>query len=197
MTAFITRCLRNASLLLGLWLVLVPAVMADNIAASRAEAELVDGQLALNTRFQTRLPAALSDALAQGVPLTFRLDFELTRPRAQAYRLDLANWFEPHASLTFKLAYQSLTGRYRVTIGTLPRFYPTLAEALSAIGTIRGWRVLEAGALAGVNAGDVRARARLELDISELPKPFQFNALGSNDWALSSGWVALAVKEAG
>ncbi|RXZ44578.1 DUF4390 domain-containing protein [Crenobacter cavernae] len=196
MTAFTTRCLRNVSLALGLWFAIALTAFADNITAGRAEAEIVDGQLSLNTRFQTRLPVTLADALSQGVPLTFRLDFELTRPRTEAYRLDVSNWFEPHASLTFKLSYQSLTNRYRVTIGTLPRFYSSLAEALSAIGSIRGWRVLEPGTLSGVEAGDVKARARLELDITELPKPFQFNAFGSSDWALSSGWVGVGVKEA-
>jgi hypothetical protein len=194
MTASITRYLRNASLILGLWCATALCAFADTLHASRAEAELADGQLAVSTRFQVKLPQPLSDALEQGVTLAFRLDVELTRPRVLAYRLSLAQWFEPHASLTFKLSYQALTGRYRVTIGTLPRYYPSLPEALAAVGSIRGWRVLEPGALNGLSAHEVEARARLALDIGELPKPFQLNALGSPEWGLSSDWVSLGMK---
>lgn len=194
MTASITRYFRNASLILGLWCATAFCAFADSLHASRAEAELVDGQLAISTRFQVKLPQPLSDALEQGVTLAFRLDVELTRPRTLAYRLSLYQWFEPHASLTFKLSYQALTGRYRVTIGTLPRYYPNLDEALAAVGSIRGWRVLEPGTLGNLSSHDVEARTRLVLDIGELPKPFQLNAFGSPEWGLSSDWINLGVK---
>jgi hypothetical protein len=196
MTAFITRYLRNASRILGLWCATALCAFADpSLQSSRAEGELAgDGQLAVSTRFQVKLPAALTDALEQGVTLSFRLDVELTRPRMLAYRLSLSQWFEPHASLSFKLSYQALTNRYRVTIGSLSRYYPTLSEALSAIGSISGWRVLDPGTLSNLSPHDVEARARLALDIGELPKPFQLNAFGSPDWELASGWVRLGMK---
>jgi hypothetical protein len=195
MTASITRYLRNVSLILGLWCATALCALADTIPNSRAEAELAgDGQLAVSTRFQVKLPPALADALEQGVTLSFRLDVELTRPRLIAYKLSLSQWFEPHASLVFKLSYQALTNRYRVTIGSLSRYYSSLSEALSAVGSISGWRVLDPGVLSNVSPHDVEARARLSLDIGELPKPFQINAFGSSDWGLASGWVYLNMK---
>lgn len=195
MTASITRLLRNVSLILGLWCATALCALADTIPNSRAEAELAgDGQLAVSTRFQVKLPPALADALEQGVTLSFRLDVELTRPRLIAYKLSLSQWFEPHASLVFKLAYQALTNRYRVTIGSLSRYYSSLPEALATVGSISGWRVLDPGVLNNVAAHDVEARARLTLDIGELPKPFQLNAFGSADWGLGSGWVTLNMK---
>lgn len=197
MTAFITRCLKNLSLLVGLIMVCaVSTARADSVVARRAEAELVDGQLAISTRFNVKLPSGLSEAVTQGVPLTFRLEFELTRPRMTAYYLDLSQWFSPHASLTYKLSYQSLTNRYRVSIGSFSNYYPTLAEAVRAIGAIHNWRVLDPGALSGSSADQVSGHVRLVLDISELPKPFQLNALGSSDWTLSSNWVSLEMKGA-
>lgn len=197
MTASITRCLRSASLLI--WLIACAALpaWADSISATRSEAELLDGQLAVSTRFDIKLTPGLSDALTQGVALPFRLEFELTRPRSTAYLLNVREWFEPHAELHFKIAYQSLTSRYRVSIGSLSRYYATQAEALSALGAIHGWRVLEAGTLSGVPADKVKGRVRLMLDIGQLPKPFQLNALGSADWSLGSGWIDLNVKEGG
>ncbi|EEG08015.1 DUF4390 domain-containing protein [Pseudogulbenkiania sp. NH8B] len=197
MTASITRCLRSASLLIWLIACAVLPAWADSISATRSEAELLDGQLAVSTRFDIKLTPGLSDALTQGVALPFRLEFELTRPRSTAYLLNVREWFEPHAELHFKIAYQSLTSRYRVSIGSLSRYYATQAEALSALGAIHGWRVLEAGTLSGVPADKVKGRVRLMLDIGQLPKPFQLNALGSADWSLGSGWIDLNVKEGG
>jgi hypothetical protein len=170
---------------------------ADNVNALRAEAELVDGQLAISTRFGIKLPSGLSQALTQGVPLTFRLEFELTRPRFTAYYLDVSQWFAPHASMVFKLSYQPLTDRYRVAIGSFANYYPNLNDAMRAIGAIQSWRVLNPGTLSGDTPDQVAGRVRLVLDISELPKPFQLNALGSSDWTLASNWIVLDMKGRG
>lgn len=195
MTAFITRCLRNVSLLLWLLACAVQPAWADSVTARRADAELVDGQLAISTRFGIRLPSGLSDALTQGVPLTFRLEFELTRPRLTAYYLNVSQWFSPHSSITFKLSYQPLTNRYRVAIGSFSNYYPSLNDAVRAVGAIQSWRVLDPGTLSGDAPDQVAGRVRLVLDISELPKPFQLNALGSSDWTLASGWTSLDVQK--
>ena len=198
MTASITRCLRNISLVLGLLCCLIPAAQADAIAPRRAEAEVMpDGTLSVSTRFLTRLTPSLSEALQQGVALGFRLEFQLIKPRTTAYYLSLREWFDPHAQLSFKLSYQSLTGRYRVSIGSLSNYYPSLREALAAIGAIQGWRVLNPGTLDPRKPGEVAGQVRLLLDIGDLPKPFQMNALGSDDWSLDSDWVKLDVKEGG
>lgn len=194
MTASTTRCLRNLSLLLWLLVCAVYPAWADAITAKRAEAELVDGQLSVSTRYSIRMPSGLTEALTQGVPLTFRLEFELSRPKLTAYYLDVSQWFSPHASISFKLSYQSLTNRYRVSIGSFSSYYPSLAEALRSVGGIQGWRVLGAGRLSGNSPDQVAGRVRLALDISELPKPYQLNALGSSDWTLASNWASLDVK---
>lgn len=194
MTAFITRCLRNVSLLACLLACLAHPAWADTVSARRAEAELVDGQLAISTRFNIKLPNGLGEALTQGVPLTFRLEFELTRPRTTAYYLNLSQWFAPHASITFKLSYQPLTDRYRVAIGSFANYYPNLNDAMRAIGAIQSWRVLSPGTLSGDTLEQVAGRVRLILDVGELPKPFQLNALGSSDWTLGSNWTALDMK---
>ncbi|WP_293759889.1 DUF4390 domain-containing protein [uncultured Aquitalea sp.] len=190
--------MRNISLCIWLLACTVMTAQAEGIVARRAEAELTpDGQLSVSSRFQTRLPNSLSDALQQGVTLTFRLEFQLTKPRSTAYYLDLKEWFDPHASLAYKLSYQPLTSRYRVTIGSFSNYYGSLNEAMGVVGAIQDWRVLDNGALDPKSPGKVAGRIRLVLDIGELPKPFQLNALGSSDWSLSSNWTSLNVKEGG
>ena len=170
----------------------LPAQAAEDIVARRLSARIEDGTLALSTRYQTTLPAPLQDALQQGVPLTFQLTFELTRPRTTAWWQQLTNLFEPTATLSFKLVYYRLTNRYRVAIGGLASNYGSLNEALSAVGSIAGWRVLDVSGLDSDRQHELRGRVRLELDISQLPRPFQLNALGSRDWKLESDWITVA-----
>ena len=34
----------------------------------------------------------------------------------------------------------------------------------------------------------------MRLDVAQLPKPFQVNALNNNDWRLSSDWIEFNYK---
>lgn len=197
MTASTTPCwLKRFSLALGIFIVCLlsalPAQAAEGIVVRRLAANIEDGALEISTRYQTTLPPPLQDALQQGVPLTFQLTFELTRPRTSAWWLQVKTLFEPTATLSFKLVYYRLTNRYRVAIGGLATNYGSLNEALSAVGSIAGWRVMDLSSWSRDNQRDLRGRVRLALDIGQLPRPFQLNALGSRDWALESEWVTVA-----
>jgi len=196
MTASTTPCWSkrlSAALILLLCLLAMPmAQAAEDIVARRVSARVEDGVMAVSTRFQTTLPPSLQDALQQGVPLSFQLTFELTKPRGTAWWHQLKNLFEPTAKLDFKLVYYRLTNRYRVVIGGLASNYGSLGEALSAVGSIAGWRVLEVSDLSAEHQRELRGRVRLELDIGQLPRPFQLNALGSRDWTLASEWITVA-----
>lgn len=201
MTAFTTRCwskrLSVALILLLTCLLSIPmAQAAEDIVARRISARVEDGALALSTRFQTTLPPPLQDALQQGVPLSFQLTFELTRPRTTAWWLQMKTLFEPTATLDFKLVYYRLTNRYRVVIGGLASNYGSLNEALSAVGGIAGWRVMDVSDWGPDRQRELRGRVRLELDIGQLPRPFQLNALGSRDWTLASDWITVAPEVA-
>ena len=160
-----------------------------------ASAELVEGALAVNTRFTVLLNPTLLDALEQGVPLTFRLDFELTRPRSYALWRRVADWFEPTAQIYYKLSYLSLTQQYRISSGGLYQNHLTLNDALASIGGIRGWRVLPREAVGKAKIQDFSGRVRLVLDRSQLPRPFQLNIMNSQEWVLDSEWVNLALLD--
>ena len=198
MTVSITRCwkkLKQQLLLLASLLLLAQAGLchaADGIVAQRLQLEAQDGALSVASRYRITLPAMLQQALQQGVPLTCRLTFELTRPRSSAYWLQLSRWFDPTASLSFKLSHYGLTGRYRVTIGGLSKNYASLDEALAAVGSIAGWKVMDIADWSPAEQQQLRGRLRLELDLGQLPRPFQLNALGADDWAMDSGWNSIA-----
>lgn len=200
MMVFITRCLKRlepvvAGALLALGLMLTSAsCRADEIPVLRAEARVDDGRLELATRFRLQLPATLQDAVQQGVPLTFRLEFELTRPRLYSLYY---NWFGSSASLSYKLSYYRLTNSYRVSMGSLSNSYNSLNEALASVGLISGWRVLDVSDWTRSDQERIGGRVRLLLDTSELPRPFQLGALGSSDWSLSSGWTTLNLRSGG
>lgn len=196
MTAFTTRYWRNVLSLLLLAACLLPlsAQAAEGITSLRARAEVEDNALAISSRYQVVLPGNLQDAIQQGIPLTFRLTFELTHPRSSAYWLRLKHLFDPTATLSFKVMYYRLTNRYRVVIGGLANNYNTLAEAMAAVGSIAGWHVLDVSDWDEEDRKLLKGRIKLELDIGQLPRPFQLNALGAGDWGMESPWSHVAVE---
>ncbi len=170
---------------------------ADNIVATRAQALLSDnGQLAVSARFQTQLPSQLQDALRQGLPLTFELSYQLNSPTWVSYKLKLNQVLNAPKPVQYKLSYHPITKSYRVSIGTLVTDYQSLEAALRSVGAIVNWRVLPSGSLDGYVIGDISADIRLQLSTSQLPKPFQINAITAKNWDLDSGWVRLKVGNA-
>ena len=70
-----------------------------------------------------------------------------------------------------------------------------MAEALQAVGSIGGWRVVDNSQL---DAGkQYTSSLRMTLDLSKLPKPFQVNALNNRDWNVSSDWLRTPFSPSG
>jgi len=135
-----------------------------------------EGAWELSADLDPQLSATLESALQRGLPLYFLLRLQITRPR----------WYWLDAELVdqrreYRVSYHALTRQYRVSSGALGLSYPTLAEAMRAIGRVHGWAVADGARL---KAGErYRARLELRLDGSRLPKPFQINLLGPGEWA--------------
>jgi hypothetical protein len=172
-----------ASLLLALALAFgwTAQARADNIEISNVSLEANDDGYALDADFEIDLNARLEDAINKGVALYFEVEFELTRKRWY--------WFDEHPvsrQLTLRLSYHALTRQYRISRGALHQSFSSLSDALRVLSRVRSWQVLER---AEVGAGtDYQAALRMRLDISQLPKPFQVNALTNRDWNLASEW---------
>ncbi len=191
MTVFFTRSFKKSSLLLLIaalaFMMLALPVRAEGILVRDAALVAVDEAYYLEADFEISLNATLEEALNKGVPLYFLLEFEVIRPRWY--------WLDDKVVNTqqqYRLAYNALTRQYRLGIGAFYQNFNELGEALSFLSRVRRRQVLDIGVL---SRGSVYAAAvRMRLDVSQLPKPFQLNALASRDWNLSSDWHRWSVK---
>jgi hypothetical protein len=59
------------------------------------------------------------------------------------------------------------------------------------VKSVRNWRVADKAMF--LPGEDYDAQVRMRLDVSQLPKPFQVNAITSREWSLSSDWRELQV----
>jgi len=153
-------------------LLLLAAVAAQAGSIEPKRAALTPGEdgYALSAEFSLELGNRLEDAVARGVPLYFNLEFVLERPRKY--------WVNEHIvtrSLTYRLSYSSLTRQYRLTTGSLHQNFGSLAAALRVVGRSAALPVLEKDV---IKAGETyEAALRLALDRTQLPKPFQVDAI--------------------
>ena len=160
------------------------AVSAEGIKIKTFELEKVDNDWLLNAAFQIELSTGLEDAVQKGVVLYFQTDFEITRSRW--YWFDEKPFF---AQRQARLSYQPLTQQYRIASEGFTFSAKTISEALQAVGSIGGWRVIDNSQLDPNKA--YTASLRMALDLSKLPKPFQVNALNNRDWNISSEWLRI------
>ena len=198
--AFITHSLKNAALdaiarfllVACVCLLLAPSPSAaapTEITQLRVERADDGVYLSANVRFD--VPAVVEDALLKGIAIFFVVEADIYRDRWY--------WTDPRvasAARTLRLAYQPLTGRWRVNIvsglitsssglrATLNQNYETLPEALSAIQRLTRWKIADASEIeADANyALDLNFR----LDLSQLPRPFQIGVAGQRDWTISA-----------
>ena len=165
-------------LLLG---VFSTAVNAEGIKIKSFELERVDNDWLLNAAFQIELSPGLEDAVQKGVVLYFQTEFDLTRSRWY--------WFDEKPALAqrqTRLSYQPLTQQYRIASEGFTFSAKTISEALQAVGSIGGWRVIDNAQLDPNKS--YTAAIRMTLELNKLPKPFQVNALNNREWNVSSDW---------
>jgi hypothetical protein len=174
------------ALLLGVGLIgLAPPARADAIPVKSAELRVVDGDVVLNAEFDFTFNPTLEEALQNGVPLYFVLEVELSR--ARWYWLDEKVL---QSALTYRVSWNALTRQYRVASGLLTQNYASLEEVERYIGRVNSRPVIRVDAL--TKGARYDAAIRLRLDVNQLPKPFQVNALASREWTLASEWQRFA-----
>ena len=176
------------------WLVLLMLLLcnvnlyAAEIDIPQASLEAVDEGLRLSATYSFELNRSLEDALTRGVPLYFTTDVQLTRRRWY--------WFDEvnvAASRTVRLSYNVLTRQYHTSFsGQLQQSFTNLEDALALIRRPPRWIIADKSDL---KPGDVfNVGVRMRLDVAQLPKPFQINALNNSDWRLSSNWKEFSFK---
>lgn len=156
---------------------------AAEITTLQVSLEPGDEGYRLAASYEFTLNRRLEDTLLRGVPLYFTTDVQLTRKRW--YWLDEVAL---SASRTTRIVYNVLTGQYHASVdGQLQRSFATLDDALALIRRPTRWAIGDKSALQPNTQYTVSTRMRL--DVSQLPKPFQINAINDNDWRFSSDWT--------
>lgn len=130
------------------------------------------------------LSATLADAIGRGVPLVFKSEFELLRPR----------WYGISKQTIYVLREAQLTlhpvsGQFRVKMGDSTQAFVELTEALRASLALKGWEVIPNMDLTTLHKHS--ARVRLSLESAALPKPFFISALTSERWGFDTGWLSV------
>jgi len=169
------------ALALGAALAAASAARADEIEVTDVRLAATEDGVVLAADFAFELNPRLAEAVTNGVPLYFAVEFELTRPRWY--------WFDEKAAakrLQLRLSYHALSRYYRLSTGVLQQNYATLEEALNVLRRVRNWQVVDRGTAIADATYD--AAVRMRLDVTLLPKPFQLSALTSRDLNLESPW---------
>jgi hypothetical protein len=191
MTVSSMRCCRSparvnsgwlVAALVALWLALGNAFAAptQGIDVRRPTLTIADDHLVLEAQFDIGLTPTLEEVLNKGVPLYFLLEFELIRPRWY--------WFNERAlyiQQEYRLSYNALTRQYRLGVGNLHQNFASLSEALDVMSRVRRRIEIDPATL---RRDTYIAGMRFRLDTSQLPKPFQLNALVAREWNIGSDW---------
>lgn len=181
-----SQCIKQFTLCILMMLSLFSApASAEGIKLKSADLERADSDWLLNATFQIELTPGLEDAVQKGVVLYFQTEFDLTRSRWY--------WFDEKPVLAqrlTRLSYQPMTQQYRIATEGFTFSAKTMFEALQAVGSIGGWKVIDSNQVDPSKS--YTAALRMTLDLSKLPKPFQVNALNNRDWNVTSDWVRFA-----
>ncbi len=178
-----SQCIKQFTLCILIALSLFSAVAnAEGIKLKSAELERVDNDWLLNATFKIELSPGLEDAVQKGVVLYFQTEFDVTRSRWY--------WFDEKPAMAqrlTRLSYQPMTQQYRIASEGFTFSAKAIFEALQAVGSIGGWRVIDGSQIDA--SKPYTAALRMTLELSRLPKPFQVNALNNRDWNVTSDWV--------
>lgn len=158
---------------------------AQNVELPVVRTSRSEGSLDLEFVVRLSLPRAVEDALHRGVQVYFVAEAQLLRNR----------WYwrderVARVQRTWRVAYQPLTGNWRVGLGGLNQTLATLTDALATVSSAAGWKLADLSQLDPEKSYYVEFSYRL--DNSQLPGPMQFALGGPNDWAVSGSRVVKA-----
>jgi hypothetical protein len=162
------------------------AASAEGIAVNKAEIRQSEDGYQLSAHYDVNLTLAVQEALTRGIPLYFVSEFSVTRSRW--YWLDEEVF---QGEQTVKLSYNVLTRQYRISRGALFQNFANFEDAINMLSRQNSASI---PAELMKKEGNYLAAARLRLDIAQLPKLLQVNAVSSKDWSLSSDWYRWIVR---
>jgi len=141
----------------------------------------VDNQLVIDADIHYQLNDTTSEALANGVPLTFVTHIEVRDADAWIWQNDLVD-----RRLRSTLRYHPLSGLYQLhqLDSDHSQQFATREAAMQALGTIRGLALLPVSQLR--SGSSYRVRMDTYLDLEALPLPLRPLAVLTPSWHLES-----------
>ncbi len=177
--------MRIGAICLGLIVALAGAAAqgarADEIDVVDARLAASEEGLLLSADFAFEFSPRLQEAVANGVPLHFVVEFEMTRPRWWWFDQDTAS-----RRTQWRLSYHALSRQYRLSSGALHQYFGALDEALEVMRRLRNWLVLEHSVQ--LTGSQYEVAVRMRLDTAQLPRPLQVSALTNRELRLESAW---------
>lgn len=196
------------------WLLCTTA-HAEGISVNETGIRTDEQGYQLYANYDINLNFVVKQALSRGIPIYFVGELSLTHARwgwLESVQQALSNsmprlfsggspltrwsWLDKEiysSEQTVKLSYSVLTGRYRISRGALFQNFSSLEDALQILSRLNSSMI---PAELMKREGDFVASSRLSLDIAQLPKPLQVNALTDSDWTLDSGWYRWVISPA-
>lgn len=186
---------------LCLWLFASPAWAEVPVEALQFRVDRGAEDVSLSAQLRFDLPPAVEEALLKGIPIYFAVEADLLRERWYWTDKKVAS-----AARNVRLAYQPLTGQWRLNVasGAAPaadlvaanapsQTFGSLAEALATVKQFSRWRI------AVLNDNDPASKYRVEfrfwLDTNQLPRPFQIGVIAQSDWTISTSLRANLTAE--
>lgn len=170
------------------WLCVATA-QAQGLSVDRAELRVEEDGYRLSVDYDLNLTYVVEQALSRGIPLYFVAEFSVVRSRW--YWLDDEVFSSEQVT---KLSYNVLTRQYRLSRGALFQNFATLESALNILSR-QSSALMPADAVG--NDGNYIAAVRMRLDVTQLPRLLQVNALTGKDWTLDSDWYRWVVRPVG
>ncbi len=150
-------------------------VRAEPVTLDSFELARSDEGLALSFSARFDLSKPIEEALQKGVPLFFVAQAEVFRDRWY--------WADKRvavATRTWRLAFQPLTRKFRVTYGGLNQHYDSLSDAMVAVTRSVNWKLVDASQL---DDGKHYVEFSYQLDTTQMPRPMQIGIGGQSDWS--------------
>jgi hypothetical protein len=210
MMVSITRCLKKLQPDWLVWLLMVVllGMACGPVRAQSAPLESLilkiersDDGLLLSTQLAFELPGVVEDALLKGIPIYFVAEVDVLRER----------WYWTNRKLTtvqrhMRLAYQPLTRRWRLNVGSgeisalaqglaLNQNFENVQDAMAAVRRIVHWRIADTADIEGGVKHIIDFRFRL--DVAQLPRPLQIGTLGQSDWQIALSATHILGAEVG
>jgi hypothetical protein len=169
----------NLIVLLLSLLLPVAAIQAAGIQIKSVNLTAAGNGYEISMDSEIMLNDTLEQALEKGIVLYFVTKFSLFDARWYKLNDEVAR-----SKFVVGLRYYALTRQYHLNHPVFSQSYYSLQEALQALGRIRDLP-LTIKSEVKPNA-DYVASARVWLDLTRMPKPFQIETIGSSQWDLSS-----------